>query len=57
MIQTLDLKVMGLEPMTEQEKIEIDGGWWQAIAAGLAISLADNFSDLIDGIKDGFHGK
>ncbi len=48
---------MGLEPMTEQEKIEIDGGWWQAIAAGLAISLADNFSDLIDGIKDGFHGK
>ncbi len=57
MKQTLDLKVMGLEPMTEKEQMEIDGGFWQAVAAGLVISFADNFSEFLDGIKSGFNGK
>jgi len=57
MVQTLDLKQMGLEPLTEKERVEIEGGFWYAVSIGLVISLADNFGDLVQGVKDGYNGK
>lgn len=59
MTQTLELKNMGLSPLTETESNETNGGsWWlpAALVIGLVVSAVDNFGDIREGIADGWNG-
>lgn len=60
MTQHLELKNMGLSPLTETESDENNGGFWwlpAALVVGLVVSAMNNFGDIRQGLSDGWNGK
>lgn len=52
-----NFKTLGMQEMSPEELMKVEGGIWPAIVAALAISAIDNFGDIRDGLIDGWNGK
>lgn len=51
-----DYKEFELKSLTKKEMIEFNGGGiWDAIIAGLVISIVENIEDIRQGISDGIN--
>jgi hypothetical protein len=57
-MNTLELHDMGVTPLSDQEKIEMNGGfvWFAPLIVGLVISAINDFDDIRKGLADGYNG-
>ena len=59
MTNTLDLNKLSLEPMSEDEMVNSNGGFpiWPIVVGAAVVAIVNNFGEFLNGIGDAMNGK